>query len=916
MVPPFDCMAQDHWGYYNKSSIVNIEDANPTKEVLRDLMLNNATYREPSAGAAKYGLLKSVETPFGGKLTFEYEQNDSKDADSPSITKIGGGVRVMKTIASDGINTANDIVTSYYYRSADGSTSGWGFEQPVYLNRRQIKIWNASNLDGYTNGGKMKFDVTYTVLKSVALEILKPAISVLPKALAKMFMPVMPLPQTIIFNIIMQGLIQRVMVLFNPNDYIWSNSYSFLPYQAQNPIGINYSRVEIAKTSLPGGSGKVVSEFTCPASVRSEIPALSMPYSPKQRFASWKYGLPSKESFYNQNGSLIKEITSSYSIVSNVQTNENHKSQKVEVVRPESAWCWVGAQSSAVPLTDFSWEYYYPIAGSVKLTGTTEKNFSPNGIVSQTNIVNSYNADNMRSSTESNKSNGDIIKVKMYYANDYNNISSAIQDMKTRRMLAVPVSTESWIAKPNGDEYLVDATINQYDIISNGEIKIKKVFKLETKQPLLKSIIGEQSASVLVRNSTYFKEKLNYNYDNNGLLTETTTPELKVNSQIYDYNDRFVTADVINAYQNEIAYSSFETAKKGSWNYDISNILSNDGVTGRKYFHFPVSQTFITRTISGSKSYILSLWSKGTGISVTKDGVGVTLLKIVPNPVTGWTYSEYSFSGAGNVSIGKIGGGSLDLDEVRLYPSDARMTTTTYAPGMGKTSECDINNRVTFYQYDGLNRLVFVKDDRKNILKKICYNYAGEPENCIDLNDNTAQWRPTGITSCEACPANANFNSGVRNRLEIDMNPASPTYNSYRWALDPTGTCPTPPSWVTSYIYCEQLQSYPYGNSGNQITVETDINPCSQTYNQTRQTSVLNTSACPPTIPCNTCNAPEYKCISGQCIQGQWKIIAVQKVGKFGPWECTYAYCFPDGTTSKPYVQTITSSTACTVDCY
>ncbi|MCB0471460.1 MAG: hypothetical protein KDC56_00215, partial [Flavobacteriaceae bacterium] len=45
LVPPFDCMAQDHWGYYNKSSIVDIEDSTPSKEVLKDLMLNNTTYR-------------------------------------------------------------------------------------------------------------------------------------------------------------------------------------------------------------------------------------------------------------------------------------------------------------------------------------------------------------------------------------------------------------------------------------------------------------------------------------------------------------------------------------------------------------------------------------------------------------------------------------------------------------------------------------------------------------------------------------------------------------------------------------------------------------------------------------------------------------------------------------------------------
>jgi hypothetical protein len=58
------------------------------------------------------------------------------------------------------------------------------------------------------------------------------------------------------------------------------------------------------------------------------------------------------------------------------------------------------------------------------------------------------------------------------------------------------------------------------------------------------------------------------------------------------------------------------------------------------------------------------------------------------------------------------------------------MTTVTFDPLVGKTCECDENGRITYYEYDDLGRMVFVKDQFKNILKRICYNYAGMPENC------------------------------------------------------------------------------------------------------------------------------------------------------------------------------------------
>ena len=63
-------------------------------------------------------------------------------------------------------------------------------------------------------------------------------------------------------------------------------------------------------------------------------------------------------------------------------------------------------------------------------------------------------------------------------------------------------------------------------------------------------------------------------------------------------------------------------------------------------------------------------------------------------------------------------------DDIRFHPSDASMTTYTYAPLIGMTSQSDANNLPTYYEYDPFGRLKYIRDHERNILKTFEYNYA------------------------------------------------------------------------------------------------------------------------------------------------------------------------------------------------
>lgn len=64
------------------------------------------------------------------------------------------------------------------------------------------------------------------------------------------------------------------------------------------------------------------------------------------------------------------------------------------------------------------------------------------------------------------------------------------------------------------------------------------------------------------------------------------------------------------------------------------------------------------------------------------------------------------------------------FDDIRFYPSDGSMTTYTYKPLVGITSESDPKNIMKTYEYDAQGRLRLIRDHDGNILKKFEYNYA------------------------------------------------------------------------------------------------------------------------------------------------------------------------------------------------
>src|SRR3954470_1848569 len=75
------------------------------------------------------------------------------------------------------------------------------------------------------------------------------------------------------------------------------------------------------------------------------------------------------------------------------------------------------------------------------------------------------------------------------------------------------------------------------------------------------------------------------------------------------------------------------------------------------------------------------------------------------------------------IRVDNNGGGTVWFDDIRIHPAAAQMTSYTYDPLVGVTSQADASNHYTFYQYDAFKRLHIIRDQNKKIIKKFCYNY-------------------------------------------------------------------------------------------------------------------------------------------------------------------------------------------------
>jgi YD repeat-containing protein len=294
--------------------------------------------------------------------------------------------------------------------------------------------------------------------------------------------------------------------------------------------------------------------------------------------------------------------------------------------------------------------------------------------------------------TKQTNSDGSIILTRYKYPEDYSGISE-LNAMVAANMLSPVIEEQVWRKNIAGDSVMISGKINEY----SGK-RLVAIYLMESPEGLT-ALNNETKSSgkytSLLSDNVAYKKKIEFTYDASGRVVKQQLTDQPPVSYLWAYpalagSGSAVTGkvNVIAEVKNGSADAVFHTSFEDETGTQMTSVTGSKAKSGA--FTIPV-------TFSGS--YTLTYWKKtGSGA---------------------WRLIEQTLNNPTNYVIGTTGD---YLDEVRLFPVNAQLTTYTYHFGTGLQTVTDVNNKVTHYEYDEAGRLIAIKDNKGNITQSYQYH--------------------------------------------------------------------------------------------------------------------------------------------------------------------------------------------------
>lgn len=749
---------QDLWGYYNHNGSLNMlprlyiypQDflSDQTISIFKrtsfsgpELILPGAN-RDVNPTYIALGALTKITYPTYGYTSFEYEPN-SFYYFARNIQ--GGGIRLKKTVTYDGTNHANDITKDFIYTQSEDPTrsSGRLLSLPNFF-----YIENTHPYDDPTHAVPNLIDVNNYAVTS--LEYYN-------KFLTRLLEPRYCLGGNDGINVGYRE-VTEIQTNNGKINYIFS-----LP----GVIGQNQDTGEDCDPSIDGycdglfkpNQSHFCKDFdfyffsqtmghTADYTAAPDLKGMNFNYFYQYPFVEstnydWNRGLLLFKTQYKQGGQPVRKDAYEYKLYyPKGHTAPTYvtglKIAKTENWKLDHFYLHNGGTVSndGSPYTDmYVFSKYKMITEVAKVISKISTTLYENGS-GPVETVENYKSESIyhpsSTSKEYTDSQGRSWEEQYIYVKDIGVIpSTTVQPAKGFRLLQTnkmnPLVWTRKLSVNGSSKFYVSGSVIYFDLFGTAVLpSIQKTLELSDRAPY------ESFGDVILYNSINVDSRYKtaaqlQGYDAKQNLLQYKIGDNSTITNIWGYNDQYLIGTAKNATINDFAYTSFEFKEdKGGWTFN--NAFEEDNIdnpnsgalyaaTGRRVYSLGNTVTNIVKTgLDNTKKYIITCRYYNGIPQVVANQV------IQKSNSTGanMNYCEFEISNSTSVTIQS---GTSVIDELRLYPKGAQVTTYTYDPMVGVTSITDEKNQTVYYEYDNFNRLIFVKDKNKNILKSYNYNY-------------------------------------------------------------------------------------------------------------------------------------------------------------------------------------------------
>lgn len=364
---------------------------------------------------------------------------------------------------------------------------------------------------------------------------------------------------------------------------------------------------------------------------------------------------------------------------------------------------------------------YLNISDWVYLDKTTETTYDENGqnpVVRETDYVYDNDQHQQLSRMITSTSEGKTVETSIKYPPDYAETGNVtIPALLDKHIINVPVKKETVLAGS-----VVDGQVALY----NEKGQVERVYNYESatyKPPTT------HNPETFIPSSDYKLKKM-FGFDPaTGNISKVQSMDNFSTLYLWGYKNTLPVAEIKDVNQT-VRSGQFATPNNAfHTSFEEDGQIDSSPKTGRNVW----SGAYNVVIPGTNGNYTLSYWKRsGTGP---------------------WTLIEENISvTTGAVQTKTIGDSQGKIDEVRLYPAGAHMTTFTYDPLVGISSIMDPNNLTTKFTYDAFGRLSSVIDDKGNVLKSNVYHYKDHVSDLNYVKEYTASKEGVSVPEIYSLP--------------------------------------------------------------------------------------------------------------------------------------------------------------------